>query len=41
MTSLLPQTIFRFKLVPRLQHQVFSQRTIVMLVDVGGKHGSW
>ena len=30
-----------FKLVPRLQHQVFSERTTVMFVDVGGKYSEW
>jgi len=36
--ELFTQTIFCFKLVPQLHHQVFLQRTIAMFVDVGGKY---
>jgi len=39
--TLLPQTIFCFKLVLRLQHQVFSERTTVTFVEVGGKYSGW
>jgi len=41
MTSQLLQTIFYFKRLPRFQHQVFSERTTGMLVDVGGKYSGW